>query len=97
MPPIGKVVPPPLHLLVPTNTHIPWMIVQVKDGLTYVTLFQKILAGAHPQLQLDEQLSCSMLNKVFVDHSEEYMCVVRKKLSLHDVCSVFGSHIKYLV
>ena len=62
-----------------------------------MTLFQKILAGAHPQVQVDELLSCSMLDKVFVGHSKEPMSVVNEKLVVNDVCSMFGSHIKYLV
>ena len=78
------------------RTHIAWTV-QVEDGLTFVMLFQKILAGAHPRLQVDEQLSRSMLDKVFVGHSKESMSVVDKKLVVNDVCSMFGSHIKYLV
>ena len=53
-----------LTLVSPCRTHVPWTVVQVEDGLTFVTLFQKILAGAHPRLQVDEQLSLSTLDKV---------------------------------
>ena len=86
-----------LTVVSPCRTHIAWTVVQVEDGLTFVTLFQKILAGAHPQLQVDEQLSHSTLDKAFVGHSKESMSVVDEKLVLNDVCSMFGSHIEYLV
>lgn len=81
----------------PCRTHITWTVVQIEDGLTFLTLFQKILAGAHPQLQVDEQLSHSTLDKVFVGHSKDSLSVVDDKLAINDVCSMFGSHIKYLV
>ena len=79
------------------RTHIAWTVVQVEDGLTFVTLFQKILTGAHPWVQVDEQLSHSTLDKVFVGHSKESISVVDEKLVMNDVCSMFSSHIKYLV
>lgn len=62
-----------------------------------VTLFYKILAGGHPQLEVDEQLSHSTLDKVFVGHSRQTMSVVDEKLVINEVCYVIGSHIKYLV
>ena len=62
-----------LTVVSPGRTHIAWTVVQVEDGLTFVTLFQKILAGAHPWIQVDEQLSRSMLDKVFVGYSKESM------------------------
>ena len=86
-----------LTVVSPCRTHIVWRVVQVEDGLTFVTLFQKTLAGAHPQLQVDEQLSRSTLDQVFVGHSKESMSIVDEKLVMNDVCSMFGSHIKYLV
>ena len=85
-----------LTLVSPCRTHVPWTVVQVEDGLTFVTLFQKILAGAHPRLQVDEQLSLSTLDKVFVGHSKEAMSVVDEKLGVNDVCSLFGSYLVQL-
>ena len=73
------------------DQHIAWTVVQVQDGLTFVTLFQKILVGDHPWLQVDEQLSCSTLDKFFVGHSKESMSVVDEKFVMNDVCSMFGS------
>ena len=55
------------------------------------------LVGTLPRLQVDEQLSRSTLDKVFVGHLKESMSVVDEKLVVNDVCSMFGSHIKYLV
>jgi len=86
-----------LNVVSPCRTHIPWTVVQVEDGLTFVTLFHKILAGSHPRLQVDEQLSRSTLDKVFVGHTKESLSVVDEKLVVNDVCSTFGSHIKYSV
>ena len=62
-----------------------------------MTLFHKILGGAHPRLLVDEQLSHSTLDKVFVGQSKDSMSVVDDKLVIDDVCSMFSSHIKYLV
>ena len=39
--------------------HIPWTVVQVEPGLTFVQLFEKIIAGAHRMLVVDEHLSHS--------------------------------------
>ena len=47
--------------------------------------------------QVDEQLCRSTLDQAFVDHSKEFMSVVDEKLVVNDVCSMFGSQIKYLV
>ena len=41
--------------------HIPWTVVQVETGLTFSALFTKIVAGAHPRLVVDEELSRSSL------------------------------------
>ena len=86
-----------LTVVSPCRTHITWTVVQIEGGLTFVTLFHKILGGAHPRLLVDEQLSYSTLDKVFVGQSKDSMSVVDDKLVIDDVCSMFGSHIKYLV
>ena len=76
--------------------HIPWTVVQVESGLTFVQLFQKILAGAHPMLAVDEYLSQSVLEKVFVGQSRESLSVVDESLVIDYVC-LFGQHVKYVV
>lgn len=86
-----------LTVVSPCQTHIAWTAVEIEDGLTFVTLFQKILAGAHQRLQVDEQLSYSTLDKVFVGYSKDSMSIVDNRIFINDVCSMFGSHIKYLV
>ena len=37
--------------------HIPWTVVQIEPGLTFVQLFEKIVAGVHPMLSLDAVLT----------------------------------------
>ena len=86
-----------LTVLSSTHSHISWTVIQVEDGLTFVTLFWSIIAGSHPRLHVDEVLSRSTLEKVFVGHSKEAMSIVDELLGVNDVCSLFGSHIKYLV
>ena len=86
-----------LTMLSSSRSHITWTVIQVEDGLTFVTLFQSIIAGSHPRLHVDELLSRSTLEKVFVGHSKEAMSVVDELLGVNDVCSLFGSHIKYVV
>ena len=76
--------------------HVPWTIVQIEPGLTFVQLFQKIVAGAHPMLVVDEGLSRAILSNVFVGQSKESLSVVDKSLLIDEVCNTFGHHIKYV-
>ena len=48
------------------KTHIPWTVIQVETGLTFSSLFSKIVGGAHPRLAIDEELSYSFLDKVHI-------------------------------
>ena len=49
------------------KTHIPWTVIQVETGLTFSSLFSKIVAGAHPRHAVDEELShYSSLDKVHI-------------------------------
>ncbi len=51
--------------------HIPWTVVQIEPGLTFVQLFQKILSGSHPMLVIEDQaLSQSALDKVLLANAE---------------------------
>ena len=43
------------------RSHIPWTVVQVGTGLTFSTLFSKIVAGSQPRLTVDKALSQSSL------------------------------------
>ena len=71
--------------------HIPWTVVQVEPGLTFVQLFRKIVAGAHPMLEVDEGLSQAILSNVFVGQSKESLSVVDKSLLIDEVCN-WSSH-----
>ena len=62
-----------------------------------VQLFEKILAGAHRMLVVDEHLSHSTVDKVFVGQTKEMLSIVDQKLVVDDVCSVFGQHVQYVV
>ena len=75
--------------------HIPWIVVQVQTGLTSA-LFSKIAAGTHPRLVVDEELSRSRLDKVFVGHTKDSLSTVDKQLII-DFCAMFSQHVKYTV
>ena len=49
--------------------NIPWTVVQIEPGLTFIQFFHKILAGAHPMLVVDQCLSRSVLEMVFTGQS----------------------------
>ena len=54
---------------------------QVKTGVTFANLqFKKILAEAHPRLTVEEELSHSCLEMVFVGQSKESLSEVDDKL-----------------
>ena len=48
-------------------------------------------------LPVDEVLSRSKLDKVFVGNSRECQSIVDDNLVIDDVCAAFGQHVKYLV
>ena len=77
------------------RSHITWTVVQVETGLTFSGLFSKIVAGAHPRLVVNEELSRSNLDKVYVGHTKDSLSVVNKQLIVDDVCAMFGQHVKF--
>ena len=77
--------------------HIPWTVVQVQTGLTFSALFSKMAAGTHPRLVVEEELSRSRLDKVFVGHTKDSLSTVDEHLIIDDVCAMFGQHMKYTV
>ena len=79
------------------KTHIPWTVVQIEPGLTFCQLLLKILGTTYPILPVDEVLSRSKLDKVFVGNSRECQSIVDDNLVIDDVCAAFGQHVKYLV
>ena len=85
-----------LTVLSSHRSHIPWTIVQIEAGLTFIGLYSKILAGCHPKLQPDDLCNCT-LDKVLVGHTKESLSVVDEQLVIDDVCAVFGQHIKFYV
>ncbi len=76
---------------------VPLTVIQVETGLTFSELFAKLLAGSHPMIRVNEGMSGSCLEKVFVGQSKEYISVVDKQLILDDVCKLFGQHVKFSV
>lgn len=79
------------------KTHIPWTVVQVETGLTFSQLFSKIVAGAHPRLVIDEELSYSFLFKVHICLTKDSLSIVDEQLNVDDVCAMFGQHFKFIV
>ena len=76
--------------------HVPLTVVQVQPGLTFVQLFQVIVAGAHPMLSVDAfQPQLKRYN--YIGQSRESLSVVDEKLVIDDVCSIFGQCVKYVV
>ncbi len=80
------------------NSHIPWTVVQIEPGLTFIELLAKILSGAYQMLHVDEFLSQSIkLDKVFIGQSRDCLSIVDEKLVIDDVCKAFGQHVKFVV
>ena len=79
------------------ETHIPWTVVQVETGLKFSSLFSKIVAGAHPRLVIDEELSYSFLDKVHIGLTKDLLSIVDEQLNVDDVCAMFGQHVKLIV
>ncbi len=74
--------------------HIPWTVVQIEPGLTFVQLFQKILSGSHPMLVIEDQ---ALSKSALVGQCRDTLSMVDEKLVVDDVCSVFGQHVKFVV
>ena len=72
-------------------------VVQDEMGLTFCLLFSKIIAGAHHRLVIDEALSRSCLDKVFVGHTKQNLSLVDEQPFVDNVCAMFGQHVKYTV
>ena len=85
-----------LTILGAHRPHIPWTVAQAETGLTFSGLFSKIVTGAHPRLVVDEELSRSSLDKVYVGHTKDLLSVVDEQLIV-DVCAMFGQHVKFTV
>ena len=79
------------------NSHIPWTVVQIEPCLTFIELLAKILSGVYQMLHVDEFLSQSKLDKVFVGQSRDCLSIVDEKLVIDDVCKAFGQHVKFVV
>eukprot|EP00731_Ephydatia_muelleri_P011108 Em0006g2a len=69
------------------KTHIPWTVIQVETCLTFSLLFSKIVAGAHPRLVVDEELSHSSLDEVHIGLT---LSIVDEQLNVDDVCAMFA-------
>ena len=54
-------------------------------------------AGAHRRFIVDEELSRSSLDKVYVGQTKDRLSAVDEQLVIDDVCTVFGQHVKYIV
>ena len=76
------------------KTHIPWTVIQVETCLTFSLLFSKIVAGAHPRLVVDEELSHSSLDEVHIGLT---LSSVDEQLNVDDVCAMFGQRVKFIV
>ncbi len=96
---ISSIEMPLLNISVTSSNRglIPWTVVQIVSGLTFVELFVKIIAGGHPMLIVNEYLSRCTLDKVFLGQSKDALSVVDSKLVIDDVCSVFGQFVKFAV
>ena len=76
-----------LTISIACRTKIPLTVIQVEDGLTFLHLFTKILAGYHPKLNVDDELAHSTVEKIMISQSKESFSVVDERLCLDDVCS----------
>ena len=66
------------------------------DGSDVSSLFSKIVAGAHPRLVVDEELSHSSLDEVHIGITKDSLSIVDEQLNVDDVCAMFGQHVKLI-
>ena len=57
----------------------PWTVIKVLSGQTFSGLFEEILAGGHPRLIVDEELSRCTLNTVYVGQSKDSLSSVNEQ------------------
>ena len=79
------------------RTLISWTVIQVESGQSFKELFVKVAAGAYPRLPVDEELSLSRLDRVFVGQSKDSLSLIDESLRVEDVCRMFGHHVKFSV
>ena len=70
------------------RTLIHWTVIEVETELTFTGLFQKIAAGAHPRLVVEEELSHSRLDKVYVGTTKDSLSLVDEQLVVSGVSSM---------
>ena len=68
------------------------------DGSDVSSLFSKIVAGAHPRLVVDEELSHSSLDEVHtgIGLTKDSLSIVDEQLNVDDVCAMSGQHVKFI-
>ena len=69
----------------------------METGLTFSSLFSKIVAEAHPRLVVDKELSHSSLDKVQIGLTKNSLSIADEQLNVDDVCAMFGQHVKFIV
>ena len=72
--------------------YIPWTVIEILSGKTFSGLFEEILAGDHPHLIVNKELSRCTLNTVYVGQSKDSLSAVDERLFMEDVCKVFGQY-----
>ena len=68
----------------------------METGLTFSSLFSKIVAEAHPRL-VDKELSHSSLDEVQIGLTKDSLSIADEQLNVDDVCAMFGQHVKFIV
>ena len=69
----------------------------METGLTFSSLFSKIVSGAHPRLVVDEEPSHSSLDEVHIGLTKDSLSIVDEQLNIDDVCAMFGQRVKFIV
>ena len=69
----------------------------METGLTFSSLFSKIVAEAHPRLVVDKELSHSSLDEVQIGLTKDSLSIADEQLNVDDVCAMFGQHVKFIV
>ena len=69
--------------------YIPWTVIESLSGKTFSGLFEEILAGDHPRLIVNKELSRCTLN---IGQSKDSLSAVDEQLFIEDVCKLFGQY-----
>ena len=79
------------------KTITPWSVVSLDPSENFEELFRSIKSGKYSIIKTSPELSDAVLKSVGVGHDKMSLSLVQKELNTVEICSVFGSFVKFSV